>query len=161
VVRALPGIRVTDIGSTQRALDSTLTAIDLHGLTAQELTFAVLLVAGAAGLVLALELAERRRTFAILSALGATDAQRASFLWSEGLVILTGGILIGTATGFAVARMLVALLTGVFDPPPQSLAVPWVYLTVLAAAAIAATAAAVLGAQTASRRPPVDALRDL
>ncbi len=57
--------------------------------------------------------------------------------------------------------MLVKLLTGVFDPPPQGLSVPWIYLVLLAAAATASTAAAVLGAQAASRRPPVEALRDL
>ncbi len=161
VVGVLPGARVTDLGSVQRAIGSSLTAVDLHGLTRLELAFAVLLVAGAAGLVMALGLAERRRTFAILAALGANDMQRGAFLWSEGLLILAAGSLIGAATGFAVAQMLVKLLTGVFDPPPQGLSVPWIYLVLLAAAATASTAAAVLGAQAASRRPPVEALRDL
>jgi putative ABC transport system permease protein len=161
VVSSLPGARVTDIGSTQHAISSSLTAVDLHGLTRLELAFAVLLVAGAAGLVLALGLAERRRTFAILAALGATESQRGAFLWSEGLVILAAGSLIGLAAGVGVARMLVTLLTGVFDPPPQGLSIPWGYLALLATAALVSTALAVLGAQTASRRPPVEALRDL
>jgi len=161
VISGLPGARVTDIGSTQRAINSTLTAVDLRGLTRLELGFAILLVAGAAGLVLALGLAERRRTFAILSALGATDRQRGAFLWSEGVVILGGGSVIGIVTGFTIAQMLVTLLTGVFDPPPQTLAVPWLYLTVLGVAAAASTAGAVLSSLTVSQRPPVEALRKL
>ncbi len=161
VVSALAGAKVTDIGQTQRTISSSLTAVDLRGLTGLELTFAVLLVAGATGLVMALGMAERRRTFAILAALGAKGDQLGAFLWSEGLLILVGGAAIGLATGFGVAEMLVKVLTGVFDPPPEALAVPWAYLALLLAAAIASTVAAVLGAQHAARRPMVAALRDI
>ena len=35
--------------------------------------------------------------------------------------------------------MLVAMLQHVFDPPPDSLAIPWTFLWLLAAAAIGAT----------------------
>ena len=37
--------------------------------------------------------------------------------------------------------MLVKVLTGVFDPPPDALAVPWGYLAALAAVGVAAVAA--------------------
>jgi len=161
LVRSIPGAAVTDINSTQGTISSSLTAVDLRGLTRLELIFAVLLVAGATGLILALGLAERRRTFAILAALGAADHQLGAFLWSEALVIAGGGALIGTVVGFGMAQMLVTLLTGVFDPPPQSLSVPWIYLAVLAAAAIASVAGAVLGAHAVSRRSIVDALRNV
>jgi putative ABC transport system permease protein len=57
--------------------------------------------------------------------------------------------------------MLVTILTGVFDPPPEILAIPWVYLGLLAAAAIAAMVVAILSTQTASRRPVVESLRDI
>jgi putative ABC transport system permease protein len=161
VVGALPGARVTDIGSVQRLIGSSLTAVDLRGLTSLELTFAILLVAGAMGLILALGLAERRRTFALLAALGARSSQLGAFLWSEGVVIQVGGAIIGIALGFAIAQVLVTILTGVFDPPPEALSVPWLYLLVLVAAAIASMVAAVLSAQAVSQRPVVEALRDL
>ncbi len=161
LVQALAGARVTDIGTTQRAISSSLTAVDLRGLTRLELSFAVLLVAGSTGLVMGLSLAERRRAFAILAALGATEEQLASFLWSEGLLVLAGGALIGALTGLCVATMLVTVLAGVFDPPPETLAVPWLYLVVVSIAAFGATVLAVLGAQAASRRPVVEALRSL
>ncbi len=135
--------------------------MDLHGLTSLELVFAVLLVAGAMGLILALGLAERRRTFAILAALGAKGNQLGAFLWSEGVLIQVGGCVIGVALGFGIAQMLVTVLTGVFDPPPEVLAVPWVYLLVLVVAAVASMVLAVVGAQAASRRPVVEAMRDL
>lgn len=161
VIGQLPGVRVTDIGSTQAVISSSLTAVDLRGLSQLELAFAVVLLAGATGLTFALGLAERQRTFAILAALGASGRQLSAFLWGEGLVILVGGSVVGVALGFAVAQMLVTLLTGVFDPPPESLAVPWAYLGAVAAAAVGATTLAIVGALAAARRPVVEAVRDL
>lgn len=161
VVKPLAGVTVTDIGSTQRVISSSLTAVDLQGLTNLELTFAILLATGAMGLVLALGLAERRRTFAILTGLGAKGHQLGAFLWSEGLLIQIGGGVIGIALGFGVAQMLVTVLTGVFDPPPEILSVPWLYLVLLTMAALASMIGAVLGTQAVLHRPVVEALRGL
>lgn len=158
-VSDLPGANVTDIGTTQRAISSTLTAVDLRALTGLELSFEVLLVSGATGLVLALGLAERRRTFAIMAALGARPRQLGAFVWSEGLLILLGGGVIGIATGVGVALMLVKLLTGVFDPPPEALTIPWLYLVLVTAAAAVSTGVALLTAQRTARRPVVESLR--
>jgi putative ABC transport system permease protein len=161
VAAGLAGVQVTDLGTTQRTINSSLTAIDLRGLTQLELAFAILLVGAAAGLVLRLGLAERQRTFAILAALGARSRQLGAFLWGESLLILLGGSIVGLVLGFGVAQMLVVLLTGVFDPPPERLAVPADYLVLLLVTATATTVLAVLGALAAARRPLVDALRDL
>jgi putative ABC transport system permease protein len=160
VVTSLPGAKVTAIGETQQLIGSSLTAVDLRGLTRLELGFAVLMVAGAVGLVLALDLAERRRGFAILTALGAKERQLGAFLWGEGLLMLVGAAIGGGLIGWAVAATLVAMLTGVFDPPPEALAVPWAYLLAVAVAAALAVAAAVLGTLAAARRSAVEALRD-
>jgi putative ABC transport system permease protein len=46
-VSGLGGARVTDLGTTQHTISSSLTAIDLRGLTQLELAFAVLLVGAA------------------------------------------------------------------------------------------------------------------
>jgi putative ABC transport system permease protein len=56
-----------------------------------KLAFSIILVLGAIGLVFALSLAERRRNFAILIAIGAKEKQLDSFTWSEGLIILFSG----------------------------------------------------------------------
>ncbi len=161
IVAQIPGAKVNDIGSTQRVIGSSLTAVDLGGLTTLELAFAVLMLAGATGLVLALGLAERRRTFAILSALGANSNQLGSFIWSEGLLVLLGGTMTGVTLGFGVALMLVKILTGVFDPPPEAISVPWAYLTLLGVAAAISTVLAALGAQATSSRSVIESLRDI
>jgi putative ABC transport system permease protein len=161
ITAGLAGVRVTDLGTTQGTISSSLTAIDLRGLTQLELAFAVLLVGAAAGLVLRLGLAERQRSFAILAALGAHSRQLGAFLWGESLLVMLGGCALGLALGLGVAQMLVVLLTGVFDPPPEALSVPGGYLLVLLLTAAATTVLAVLGALAAARRPLVDALRDL
>jgi putative ABC transport system permease protein len=128
VVSNVPGATVTDLNSTQSIISSGLTAFNLHGLTRLELIFSILFVVGTVGLTLALGFNERRRTFAILSAVGAKRNQLGAFLWSEGMMVLIPGGIIGTLIGFGIAQMLVKMLKGVFDPPPESLFIPWGYL---------------------------------
>lgn len=160
IVGSVPGAKVTDIGTAQAALGSSLTSVDLHGLTRLELAFAAMMVAAATGLIMALGLADRSNTFALLNALGAKGRQLGSFLWGEELLILTSGVLIGTTTGLGVAWMLVKVLTGVFDPPPESLAVPWPYLALLGIIAVFFTAVAVWTGRMMIRKSGVSALRD-
>jgi putative ABC transport system permease protein len=160
LVGSLPGVKVGDVGSSLRLIASSLTAIDVRGLTGLELGFAVLLVVAAAGIVFALNLADRRRSFAILAVLGAKRRQLAAFLWSEGLLILIGGAAIGLSTGFAVAEMLVTLLTAVFDPPPQQLAVPWPYLALTGLAMLASIVGALLATQAMAQTSAVEQLRE-
>jgi putative ABC transport system permease protein len=132
------GATVRDIGETQGKINSGLTAVSLRGITRIELSLAVGMAAAGAGLVLVLGLEERRRSLAIVSALGARRSQLAAFVWSEAIVMLGAGGAAGAALGWGVAHVLVKLLTGVFDPPPDHLAVPWLYLGVVAVATVAA-----------------------
>jgi putative ABC transport system permease protein len=161
IAATVPGARVTDLGSVLKTISSSLTAVDLHGLTLIELSFAILLIAGASGLVLGLGLIERRRDFALLAAMGAKARQLGAFLWTEGLIILVAGMVLGFATGLGIAKMLVKVLTGVFDPAPQSLAIPWVYLGVLIAAGCASTILAVVIAQRVTQQKSLEALRTI
>ncbi len=153
------GTKVTTLGETQALISSSLTAVDLRGLTALELGFAVLMIAGVTGLVLALGLSERRRSFTILSALGATPRQLGAFLWSEGLIIVVGGAVMGIAVGFGIAYALVTLLSGVFDPPPETLSVPWLYVTVALVTALLCGSIAIAGTLALSKKPDLEALR--
>ena len=119
----------------------------------------MLLIAAIAGIVLGLNLVERRRSFAILTALGASAAPVGAFLWSEGLFVVVSGMLFGTATGFLIARALVAILAGVFDPPPEALVVPWAYLGATIATALVCAAPAVVVMRGLAARPDLEALR--
>ncbi|MFI1094840.1 FtsX-like permease family protein [Streptomyces sp. NPDC020917] len=152
---------VTDITQTRNAVGSSLTSVDLAGLTRIELLFAILLAAGAGGIVLVLGLAERRRTFAITSVLGATRRQLHGLVLSEASVTACGGLMGGALIGWALSQMLVKVLTGVFDPPPAHVAVPWGYLALTAGTALVAIAGAALGSARRSSRPAVEDLREL
>jgi putative ABC transport system permease protein len=153
--------QVTDIVTSRRVIGSSLTAVDLAGLTRVELAFALLLAAAATGLVLALGLAERRRTLAIASALGARPRQLGGFVWAEVAFVTLGGLLAGSVGAWALSHMLVKVLTGVFDPPPSALSVPWPYLAAVTGVAVVAAAASATGAVRATRRPDMALLRDL
>lgn len=156
-----PGTHVTDLSSSQAAVASSLTAVDLAGLTRVELGFALVIGAAAGGLVLALGLAERRRTLALASVLGARGRQLSGFVWSEAALVAVAGGAIGAVAGWTLAQMLVKVLSGVFDPPPDHVAVPWVYLGALAGVTVAALAAAAWAAARHARRPPLTELREL
>jgi putative ABC transport system permease protein len=161
IIANLPGAVVTNIIEAQRAVGSSLTALDLRTLTAIELLFAVIFVAAATGLVLALGFSERLRMFAVLSALGAKDSQLRAFLVAEAAAIVAAGTVFGVALGFLIAQVLVKILTGVFDPPPSGLTVPWGYLAVLAISAVASTLIAVGIILRATHKAVVSALRGL
>ena len=155
------GLVVTDVSSELNVTLSALTAIDLAGLTRLELSFAFLLAAAASGLLLGLGLVERRRIFSIASALGARTRQLAVFVWSEALFATAGGVLLGTLTGWGLAYVLVKTLTGVFDPPPEHLVVPWSYLGAVAAVTLVAVAVAGMFGVRSTHRPATQVLRDL
>jgi putative ABC transport system permease protein len=160
IAKDLPGAKVRDITEARRLIGSSLTAVGLRGLTRLELTYAVVLAACASGLILTLGVLDRRRSFAIMAAVGARPSQILAFLRSEALLIFAGGLLSGVLTGSAVAWMLVKLLTGVFDPPPDRLTVPWVYLGLLIAAAAASVVASVRISERQVETSPIMILRE-
>ena len=57
--------------------------------------------------------------------------------------------------------MLVKVLTGVFDPPPDTLSVPWLYLAGVGALTVGAVGAAGALTLRSLRRPAIEELRDL
>lgn len=151
---------VTDLSQTRAGVGSSLTSVDLAGLTRIELAFAVALAAGAGGAVLALGLTERRRTFAVATVLGATRQQLRGMVLAETAAVAFGGLAGGALIGWIQAQMLVKVLTGVFDPPPSALSLPWPYLGLTLLATLAALTAAALHGARGSGRPAVEELRE-
>ncbi|MEY2553849.1 MAG: putative transport system permease protein, partial [Ilumatobacteraceae bacterium] len=154
-------VTVTDLATTRKVVGSSLTAVDLNGLTQVELGFALALAAAATGLTLWLGLSERRRTFTIAAALGANRRQLGGFVWAEAGVVTLAGLASGAVAAWALANMLVKVLQGVFDPAPASLAVPWSYLTAVLGVAIVATLAAAILAIRSARTARIELLRAL
>ncbi|GAC1439416.1 MAG: hypothetical protein NVSMB51_17290 [Solirubrobacteraceae bacterium] len=159
--RVGPGASVADIVTQRHVVGSNLTAVELSGLTRIELGFALILAAAATGLSLGLGFRERRRTFAIASALGAAPRQLGGFVWGESIFVTAGGLVLGAVMATALSITLVDILTGVFDPPPDVLSIPWGYLLAVAGAVIATVAAAGTLTLRALRLPAIEELRDL
>jgi putative ABC transport system permease protein len=152
---------VSDIVNQRHVVGSNLTAVELSGLTKIELGFALVLAAAATGLALGLGFQERRRTFAIASALGARRRQLGGFVWGESIFVTGGGLILGSLIASALSVTLVDVLTGVFDPPPDFLTIPWGYLIGVGTAVLATVLAAGLITLRALRRPAIEELRDL
>ena len=155
------GATVTDIASVRAQVGSSLTAVDLSGLTRIELSFALVLAIGAGALVLGLGLADRRRSYALMVALGARSRHLRALVFSETSVLTAAGILAGGVTGSVLSLMLVKVLRGVFDPPPDTVAVPWLYLSATAAVTTGALGAvAAVAVVLFTRRPAQTLIRD-
>ena len=87
-----------------------------------------------------------------MSALGASLRRAAGFLWSEAALVLAFSLALAALLGWLLAEMLVAMLQHVFDPPPDHLAAPWLFLAGLAGAALLGTVLAALVAARGVRR---------
>jgi putative ABC transport system permease protein len=103
-------------------------------------------------------LAERRHELATMAAVGASLRQAAAFLWSEAALVLASALVLAALLGWLLAEMLIAMLQHVFDPPPDHLAAPWLFLVGLAAAAIAGGLLTAGLAALAIRRLPLGAV---
>ena len=93
-----------------------------------------------------------------MSALGASLRRAAAFLWSEAALVLAFSLALATLLGWLLAEMLVAMLQHVFDPPPDDLAVPWMFLLGLGGAALAGGLVAAALAALQIRRLPLGAI---
>jgi putative ABC transport system permease protein len=93
-----------------------------------------------------------------MSALGASLRQTASFLWSEAVIVLVAALALAALLGWLLAKMLVAMLQHVFDPPPDHLALPWAFLAGLGGIALAAGIIAAALATLQLRRLPLGAI---
>ena len=83
-----------------------------------------------------------------MSALGARHRHLLAAVGGETLLVGVAGAISGAVLGGYLSVMLVRVLTGVFDPPPTSVSVPWGYVGALAALVATCLAAAAAGTQT-------------
>ncbi len=81
----------------------------------------------------------------IARALGANARQLGAFAWSEASFVTVGGLLLGGLIAGGLSIVLVKVLTGVFDPPPDALAIPGLYLGTVTLVALLAVTVATVG----------------
>jgi len=152
------GTLVKNIRQQTAQTVSSITTVDLGGISRIEESFALVLAAAAMALFVAVALAERRQEFATMAALGASLREIAAFLWTETALVLGGALVLAALLGWLLAEMLVAMLQHVFDPPPDHLAAPWAFLGGLAAAAVVGGAIAGAVAAAGIRQMPLGAI---
>ncbi len=158
---AADGATVRDIRTQTAATVSSITAVDLSGISRIEEVFIIVLAGAAMALFVTLAVAERRRELATMAALSASLRDVGAFVWSEAALILGAGLLLAIGLGWLLSVLLVAMLQHVFDPPPDALAIPWVFLAVLAAAAaLGAMLAMLVSTRVLKRLPLASILRE-
>jgi len=146
------GTKVDNITYQGSRTSSSITTVDLTGISHIEQAFAIVLAAAAMALFVALGISERRQEFATMAAIGTPLSRISAFLWTEAAIVLSAGIALAVGLGWLLSEMLVAILQHVFDPPPDTLAVPWAFLAGLAGAAILAAVLATAFAARGIRR---------
>jgi putative ABC transport system permease protein len=152
------GTSVKSIRQQTAQTVSSITTVDLRGISRIEEAFILVLAAAAMTLFLTVSLAERRHELATMTALGASLRRAAAFLWSEAALVLIAAFALAAVLGWLLAEMLVTMLQHVFDPPPDRLAVPWSFLAGLGGAALAGCLAAAALAALQIRRLPLGAI---
>jgi putative ABC transport system permease protein len=152
------GTTVKSIRQQTAQTVSSITTVDLRGISRIEEAFVIVLAAAAIALFLTVALAERRHELATMAALGASLRRASAFLWSEAALVLTAALALAALLGWLLAEMLVAMLQHVFDPPPDRLAVPWAFLAGLGGAAVAGCLVAAALAAVQIRRLPLGAI---
>ena len=96
------GWQVADLGTTTARLANSITAVDLSSLVLLDVAFAVTVAAIGVALFLLSGLAERRREFATLIAIGAEPRQVRSSMAGETLFIGVAGLATGLVIGGVV-----------------------------------------------------------
>ncbi len=155
------GVIVKDIRQQAVQTVSSITTIDLTGISHLEEAFAILLAGAAMWLFVSLLVSERRHEFATMAAIGASLRDIGAFVRGEAAAVLGAAVLLAVFLGWLLAEMLVAMLQHVFDPPPDHLAVPWGFLgLLLLGAVVGGSLAAWLAARELRRLPLGEVLRE-
>jgi putative ABC transport system permease protein len=152
------GVSVKDIRQQAMQTVSSITTVDLTGISRLEEAFAIVLAAAAMWLFVSLTVSERRHEFATMAAVGASLRDVGAFVRSESAAVLGAALVLAAGLGWLMAEMLVAMLQHVFDPPPDHLAIPWGFLGLLALGALGGTLIATAIAARSLRNLPLGAI---
>jgi ABC-type antimicrobial peptide transport system permease subunit len=104
--------------------------------------------------VMSYAVTQRRRELGLRLALGATPSDQLRLVMSRGLVLATGGIVLGAGVSLGLTRLMGDLL---YKVSPRD---PLVFGSALVVTMIASLAACLLPAWRATRIDPVRALKD-
>lgn len=155
------GWQVADLGTTSARLANSITSVDLSSLVLLDVGFAVLIAGVGVALFLLAGIAERRREFATLIAIGAEPRQVRASMVGEALFIGAAGVSQGLIAGGLVGLALLQILAGIFDPPADSPAIPLALIGAMTAiVGLSLALALALADRGLSRLSVVAALRE-
>ncbi len=95
------GTKVENINNQSARTSSSITTVDLTGISHIEQAFAIVLAAAAMALFVALGISERRQEFATMAAIGAPLSRISAFLWTEAAIVLAVGLALAAGLGLA------------------------------------------------------------
>jgi len=153
--------KVTKITDPARFRPPDITALNLGPLSAIEALAAALIAAVGVAALGAYLVIERRREFALLRALGADGFQVVAGPALEGLVIVTGSIVVGIPLGLGLSALAVRVLVLFFRLPPPLLTIPVTRLALFVVLLVVASGIALGWAlRTVARIAPASLLRE-
>jgi predicted lysophospholipase L1 biosynthesis ABC-type transport system permease subunit len=164
-LRSGPGrdvpLRIETTATTINRDQSTLAALNLHGLGSLDSFFIALMSATAVGIFVFGMVLQRRREYVTLRALGIRSVQLQALLLGEAGVVAVCGVIIGALVGTGMAFMFVQILRPLFTLPVGGLSFPMASMIALAALVLGAMALASLAASVIIRRlRPIELLRE-
>jgi putative ABC transport system permease protein len=134
--------RVDDLTTALTADQSTLTNLNLNGLSRIDWIFTLVIAFAGFGIFLLAAIGERAKEFSTMRAVGASPGQLRRLLVIEGGGIMLFGVLLSLPIGFVIARVLVTLLTSIFLTPVGGLSVSLAPLLLLIGASATGLAVA-------------------
>jgi len=129
--------RVEDLTTALTADQSTLTSLNMSGLSRIDRIFTLVIAFAGFGIFLLASIAERAKEFSTMRAVGASPGQLRRLVVIEGGSIMLFGVLLSLPIGFVIARVLVTLLTSIFLTPVGGLFVSLAPLLLLIAVSAA------------------------
>src|SRR5206468_507533 len=100
------GTIVKDIKAQSVQTVSSITTVDLRGISRIEGAFALLLAAAAMALYVVVTVVERRQEFATMAGLGSPPVRIVAFVWSEVALIAVAAAALAALLGWLLAKML-------------------------------------------------------
>jgi putative ABC transport system permease protein len=144
---------------TRNEEESSLTSLNVHGLTTLGWTYTLLMCATAISIFILGLMLQRRREYASLQAQGMRAPQLQSLVFVEAAVVAVAGVAIGIVVGSGVGALLMHVLRALFilDPGATITVEPLVIVT---AVVVGATLACALVATWLLRRRSSELLRE-
>ncbi len=151
------------IDTTTTALDkdqSSLTALDLHGLLRLDTLYTLLMSGACIGMFVFGLLLHRRREYVILRAHGMSSRQLRRLVLAETGVVAVAGVAAGILVGLGTAYLFVHVLRALFVLEPTVTFVPGRLAVIAALPIVAALASALVATAVLNRLRPTELLRD-